>query len=116
MLEPAAMPPSRTPARTVDTAHAGSYGDPALQALRVRIDEIDAQILTLVLARSAVVCEVADEKARLSLPVRDPQREQEHLAALLATAERQGASPDFSEVVRDVFVGIFAASRALQER
>ena len=100
------MAPSSPPPRSTD---------PAILALPRRIDEVDAQILTLVLTRAAVVSEVAVEKARLSLPVRDEQREQEHLAALLEMANAQGAPRAFSEVVRTVFIAIFDASRALQE-
>jgi len=93
-------------------AHAAQ--SPELELLRERIGEIDAQILTLALARSEVIGKIAAEKDRLSLPVRDAEREQTHLAVLLDEARARGAGSPEASFVREVFEGIFEASRRLQ--
>ena len=89
---------------------------PKLLTLRGRIDEIDTQLLTLLLARAEVVGEISVEKAALSAPIVDESRERTHLAALLSMADARGATPRVRTLVAAVFAGIFHASRALQER
>lgn len=87
-----------------------------LVALRHRIDEIDTQILTLLLARSEVVSDISVEKERLSLPIADPARESTHLGSLLEAARAQGASTRAQALVASTFESIFKASRTFQER
>lgn len=88
----------------------------ALLPLRRRIDEIDAQLLTLLLARADVVSEISSVKVRLSLPVVDAAREEAHLGSLLEIARSQGASERARQLVKSTFEGIFQASRAFQAR
>ncbi|MFO0666825.1 MAG: chorismate mutase [Polyangiaceae bacterium] len=96
----------------------GSHAAPSpeLESLRARIGEIDAQILTLALARTEVIGKIAAEKERLSLPVRDDERERAHVAVLLDEARGRGAGNREASFVREVFEGIFEASRRLQSR
>lgn len=54
-------------------------GGDALKDLRLRIDEIDAEIIALLKERMRVCAEIGRVKARESIPVRDEAREAEVL-------------------------------------
>lgn len=82
-----------------------------LKDLRTSIDEIDSQITDLLLRRMEVVGEVAKYKAERNLPVFDPQRERQKLAAI---AERVGEKN--APMTDTLFSVIFDISRSHQHR
>jgi chorismate mutase / prephenate dehydrogenase len=82
-----------------------------LDALRKRLTHIDDQVLDLVGARMRVVREVAALKEKKGIAPFDRDREIEKMDELCARAAGLAIPP---EVVRDVFGGLFAASRASQ--
>ena len=76
---------------------------------RDKIDAIDAQLLELFKERMAVVSKIAGYKKERGLPVRDPEREKQMLAALTAD------SGDLEPYVRRFFKQILKLSREYQE-
>jgi len=84
-----------------------------LSQLRERLAETDRQIVDLLGERMRLIREVAKAKSDENLPSFDREREGAHLDDLLGKGRDAGV-PD--EVVRDVFTGLFAASRLEQRR
>jgi chorismate mutase / prephenate dehydrogenase len=82
-----------------------------LDALRKRLSHIDDQMLELVAARMRVVREVTALKAKKGIAPFDRDRELSIMDDLCARAAALGVPP---ELVRDVFGGLLAASRASQ--
>ncbi len=71
--------------------------DPTLDALRARIDELDAALLELLRERFDVTEEVGKHKKSAGLPPADPGREQVQIARLRTMASDLGLDPTFSE-------------------
>lgn len=85
--------------------------DPALEALRARIDDVDAELARLVEARARLVAEIAALKAARGVPLLDPERER----AIVARAAAASALPE--DAVRAAFEGILeACKKALAPR
>ena len=80
-----------------------------LKDYRDKIDGIDDQLLALFKERMAVVSEIAGYKKAQGLPVRDPAREKELLAA--RTADSGGLEP----YIRRYFKQIMRLSKEYQE-
>ncbi len=84
---------------------------PQLDALRARIDEVDAEILALMHKRMAIVGEVAQAKRSENVGLRDPAREAAIIDSRRQHAARLGLSADF---VESLFRLIMWASREYQ--
>lgn len=81
-----------------------------LQALRARIDAVDAQLVALYRQRMEISAEIGAYKRDRGLPVRDPAREEallDRVAALAGAAHATG--------IRALYREILAQSRARQE-
>jgi len=81
------------------------YAD--LEALRSRIDGIDARIIELLGERFAATDQVGEIKARHMLPPVDPGREEEQRRRFRALATERGISPElvlnlFREIIDEV--------------
>ena len=81
-----------------------------LAVLRQEIDQLDGQLARLFLRRMEICREVGAYKKANGLPVLDPGREQELLAAKSALTE----DPKDRQALRTLFETIMAESRALQ--
>lgn len=68
-----------------------------LHDLRVKIDEIDQTILSLISQRQALVAQVGEVKSRCGFPIYDPKRETEMLAKRRREAELIGVSANLIE-------------------
>jgi chorismate mutase len=86
--------------------------DPELEALRQAIDDIDAQILELVVARVRVVLSVGEYKRKRGLAVYDPDRERGLLDRLCSAAQ----PPVDRETVRRIFERLVDESRRIEQR
>lgn len=70
-----------------------------LTALRGQIDDVDRQLVDLLTRRLELVSEVGEVKGRHGLPIYDPAREKDMIAAKRAMATERGLSPDLVEDV-----------------
>jgi len=84
----------------------------ALEAVRQRIDQVDAELSALLSERFLLSLEVAAVKADLNIGVKDPAREQKVLDRVGAASDRQ----DIAAAIQTVYQNIFACSRKLQYR
>jgi chorismate mutase len=84
-----------------------------IQRLRQRIDVVDQRIQELLAQRTGLALTLGRLKAELTVPIRQPQREEELLMARSRAAEMLGQDPDDA---RQLFELIMAQSRAAQER
>jgi chorismate mutase/prephenate dehydratase len=101
------MSPSAPPSRPAD---------PQLLALRREIDAIDERLLELLEARAQTVNQAFARKRAASLPLHDPEREQQVLGRLEA-AQAARANPAFPvSGVRGVFREILSACFSTQDR
>jgi len=82
-----------------------------LQDLRIKIDEIDDQLVHLFRQRMEISREISEFKKDNGLSVRDEKREQEKLAAL-----REQIEPMLHSSVEDLYETIFSLSRRHQRR
>jgi len=73
--------------------------DETLRNFRVRIDELDGQLIRLLAERFEITKDVGKYKAEVGLPPADPSREAEQVSRLRALAEEVGMDPAFSEQV-----------------
>src|SRR6266550_5654767 len=87
---------------------------PALEKLRVRIDQLDEQILSLLNQRAQVVVEVGKVKQQTNAPIYAPEREK----AVLDKVRRlnKGPLPNscLEAVYRELMSGSFALERPLK--
>ncbi len=91
----------------------GPRGDEeGLEALRRRILEVDAELVSLIGERRALVLEIGRRKRELGLPVLDPAREAAVVRRAVGLARDQGVD---QELTRDVIWRIMAAAREEQE-
>ncbi len=85
--------------------------DQEILPLRTRIDEIDAQILSLLAQRQTEVGKVVDLKKKHHMPVYHPAREEDLISRLREQAVRASLDPDFME---DLYRVILRQSRVKQ--
>ena len=107
LLAPAlifAQSPSTLPARPAPPSPA------ELVRARERIDGIDRQLLDLLSERARIVVQVGEIKRARNLPVHNPAREKQVLAAL--TAANRGPLPASS--IERIWEQIFAEMRLLE--
>jgi chorismate mutase len=83
-----------------------------LDDCRVRIDAIDVRLIELLNERTRIVEQIGAIKRSLTLPVYEPQREEQVLANVLE--HNEGPLPD--DAVRRVFERIMDEMRNLQKR
>ena len=83
-----------------------------LEELRLRIHDLDAELVTLVAERRTLVLEIGALKEELGLPVLDPPQE---ARVVRRAAELARASGTDEELIRDVLWRIIASARAEQE-
>jgi len=81
------------------------------EALRARIEALDARLVKLLGERFAVVRRLAGHKARYGVPVEDPARESELRALYVQAARHEGVDPEF---VLRLFAVVHEHSRAVQ--
>ncbi len=80
-----------------------------IKELRMQIDEIDDQLISLFVKRMEVSKEIGMYKLEHHLPILDPVREQEKLDAVAAKA-----GTDMAEYTRKLYTALFALSRSYQ--
>ena len=80
-----------------------------MEGYRREIGEIDRQLVALFARRMAMSAGIAREKTAMGLPVPDPAREQERLAAVCAQA-----GPDLAGSTAALYTAVLALSRAAQ--
>lgn len=88
-------------------------GTAELEALRLRIQELDETLVRLIREREALVEQVGRIKQRLGLPILDPPREAAVVRKAVETARREGAD---EELVRDLMWRLMASSREIQRK
>jgi chorismate mutase len=91
-------------------ARPSDAGGKQVDELRLRIDQIDDQLMKLLNARSACAVEIGRIKRRLGLAVYQPDREK----WILDRAERNNPGPLDSGAVRRVFERVIDESRRLE--
>ena len=79
---------------------------------RKKIDEIDRSLVKLLNERARCVVEIGEIKRQNSLPIHEPNREQE----VLRQALEANQGPLASEAIQRIFERIVAEGRALQHR
>ncbi|GIP27802.1 protein AroA(G) [Paenibacillus sp. J23TS9] len=82
-----------------------------LEELRMKLDEVNLQLLELLSERARIAQELGVEKEKQGVPKFDPVREKEMLEKLVASNE----GPFDHETVRHLFKQIFQASLKLQQ-
>ncbi len=85
----------------------------SLEKLRLKIDEIDDKILTLIKERMDLMPQVAKAKIEQSITVTDKKREEEILTSKKAKAQKQGIDP---MMVEDVYKAIIKGSKKIQDK
>jgi chorismate mutase len=85
-------------------------GETQVGALRLRIDQIDDQLMKLLNSRSACAVEIGRLKRRLGLAVYQPEREK----WILDRVERNNPGPLDSGALRRVFERVIDESRRLE--
>ena len=83
-----------------------------LKPYRAKIDSLDDQIVDLLVAREAIIREVADLKASEKIPAVLQDRVDEVRERCVARAVEKGADPD---LVRDLYTQIIDFSCNLEE-
>jgi len=83
-----------------------------LEALRVRIREVDEALVRLVGERRELVLEIGRVKEALGLPVLDPPQEARVVRRAAELARQAGVD---EEAVRDILWRIIASARDAQE-
>ncbi len=82
-----------------------------LELLRQKINQLDAELLDLLALRGGLSQEVAEYKAKNSLPIYQPQREEELFSRIRTMAAEKGLDPDYIE---SIFRLIIENSKKLQ--
>jgi len=89
---------------------AAGAGDPALLALRTRIDDVDRELLALLNRRAGIALEVGEHKRHQGSPVFRPEREAQVIDGLKST----NAGPLSADSVAPIWREIMAACRSLE--
>ncbi|MFH1590928.1 MAG: chorismate synthase [archaeon] len=87
--------------------------EPSLQELRIQIDMIDTDIISLISERMKVSEKVGRIKHAKGLPITDITREEKHVTQIMRLAKKQGL-PD--RLVKDIITIILRGSKELQRR
>ncbi|WP_100641967.1 bifunctional chorismate mutase/prephenate dehydrogenase [Alteromonas facilis] len=83
-----------------------------LNELRDNIDQLDAELVSLLRRRALLTTEVGKVKSQTGMPIYVPQREAELIASRRAQAEREGVQPN---LVEDLLRRIMRESYATQD-
>ena len=83
-----------------------------IEPLRVRIDEIDRQLVEMLNARSALANHIGRIKKILGLAIYDPSREKEVLASVIRASK--GPLPDAA--IRRLFERVIDETRSLERQ
>ena len=97
----------KPPAREVFFCHeyeCRTMSEPALDAIRKRITELDSQLLTLLAERRQLTNEVAETKIRHHIPVRDVKREEQLLIRLIKEGRNAGLDPHYVTQIFHVII------------
>ena len=78
--------------------------------LRLEIDEINEQLLSLFERRMDIVKEIGRYKKQRKLPVKDPERERQILSGMC-----EKTRPELSEYVQTLFLSLFEVSSNYQK-
>ncbi len=78
--------------------------DPALDAVRLRITELDSQLLSLLAERRQLTNEVAETKIKHHIPVRDQKREEQLLVRLIKQGQTVGLDPHYVTQIFHVII------------
>jgi chorismate mutase len=84
-----------------------------LEELRVEIETVDLEIIRLIKARMDIAVRIAEEKATIGAPTRDPERAEAVLNHVTTLAEQSDIDP---RPIRDVFTTLIQMSEDLQDR
>lgn len=84
--------------------------DAEIDAWRLRIDQIDSQLMRLLNSRSACAVEIGRLKRAAALPIYSPERE----AAILERVMRENPGPLDRTAVKRIFERIIDESRRLE--
>lgn len=82
-----------------------------IEALRKKIDVIDAEIVKLLNKRASLAKEIHKIKKSHSLPLYDPRREEE----IFENLRRANDGPLFDEAVREIYETILQWMKSLEE-
>lgn len=93
---------------------AGPSAGPNLDALRAKIDALDARIIALINARSKHVVQVGKFKQKHGIPVYAPHREQEVLARVLNHNKGPLQPRTIEAIYRELMSGSFALEQPLK--
>lgn len=85
---------------------------PELVALRVELEAIDSDIVNLLARRMELARRIGAQKRAAGLPLQDPKREAQVVAAVARNARRAGLP---EEAVRDIVWPIVAMCRRAQQ-
>jgi chorismate mutase len=83
----------------------------SLKTLRSTIDRLDVRLVDLLNARAACAAAIGRHKAAGALPVEDPAREQDVLAAVLA----RNAGPLSREALARIYTAIMDGCKETQQ-
>ncbi len=84
-----------------------------IASLRRRIDEVDAQIASLLAERIGIARKIGEHKRRLKLPIEDVRREKEVISRVRRLAQDMGVPPEDYEAI---FREIISACKRAQSR
>ena len=70
-----------------------------IRELRVRVDEVDGELIRVLNERARIVQEIMAIKAETGAPIYDPKREEE----ILRRVVEQNEGPIFDSSMRDIF-------------
>lgn len=77
-----------------------------IKDLRLRINEIDREILELIIERFSLVSEIGEIKNKKGIAIVDKKREQEILENLTNDADKKGLDPEIVKKVWKVLMEI----------
>ena len=93
-------------------AHAPGYDMSGLEPFRVRLDELDEQIVGLLGERFEICAEVAEYKSEHDIPMMQPDRVEQVRARYLARGEQAGLPAEFTGKLFEVLI---AATCAMED-
>ena len=82
-----------------------------LQQLRLKIDEIDEELIRLFLRRLSLSAEVAKFKYKSNIPIHDSNREQQKLNDIVLSIPCE-----YRDYITELYTQIFKISRTEQQR
>lgn len=85
----------------------------SLEKLRDEIEAVDLEIMRLIKARMDIAIKIAEEKAAVGAPTRDPERVEVVLNQVARQAGLSGIDPG---PIRDIFSTLIRMSENLQDK